>query len=424
MRILVFTETMGIGGTEKAACRWAAGLVRRGHTVAAAAFDDGPRSATLPAAGVAFQVCPRDAGAIATLLRTFQPDVIHAHMPGFPSTINLLFEAIPKLARRIPVVQTNIFGRLDNPSENPFVDFRLFICWSSCVQAAQRAFHPLNQSFFQRASVAVNPMDPDDGPPDSSIRAFRDELGVKPGEVVLGQLCRPDPVRWSELPVQAFRAAQQRLGNLRFLIREAPPAAVQSLQRTPDADRFIFLPVTSDPEELRLTTAALDIVLHYSKIGESFGYGVAEPMNLGRPAIVNHAPWLNLGQIELARHQECGFAVTSVADMAEAIVKLGADPDLRRRFGSLAQKHVRALTDPESSLDRLEMAFQCAVSGKSNPEALADVQRANEMASYLRKLRFGQSWRDSVALMPHYYRVRFHQWRQVLRRRIFAIHLL
>ncbi|MCX6896557.1 MAG: hypothetical protein NTZ16_13890, partial [Verrucomicrobia bacterium] len=238
MRILVFIETLGMGGMEKAACRWVVGLHRRNHAVLVVALTGGPRVQELLAAGVACQVVGGERTHIGNLLQSFRPEVIHAHMPGFPSPIDILFEVLTDLKLKTPVLQTNIFGRLDNPRENPFVNFRLFVSWSSCVQAAQRAFRPLDRAFFRRASVAVNPLDADDGPAAEENRDFRERLGVQPHEVLLGQLCRPDPIRWDDFPLQAFRQAQARLGNLKFLIREAPPEIAAGIRNSPDADRF------------------------------------------------------------------------------------------------------------------------------------------------------------------------------------------
>jgi SAM-dependent methyltransferase len=63
-----------------------------------------------------------------------------------------------------------------NPREAAWTDFRLFVSWTSCVQAARRSFCALDAAFFRRASVAVNPLDPDDGPPADQVAAFRQRL--------------------------------------------------------------------------------------------------------------------------------------------------------------------------------------------------------------------------------------------------------
>jgi hypothetical protein len=240
---------------------------------------------------------------------------------------------------------------------------------------------------------------------------------VKPSEVLLGQICRPDPLRWSDVPLRAFRQAQQTVGNLKFLIREPPPEVAQALKSSPDADRFVILPVTASPAELTLTEASLDIVLHYSHIGESFGYGIAEPMNLGKAAVVNFAPWHNLGPLELVRPGECGYPAPDLAGLTTGLVALASDTQLRRRMGEQARRHIRQLADAERSVSRLESALRCAAEGRDNPNLEEDLRLADETERYLARHKFGQTWRQQLALRPYYYRVRFNQWRKALRRR-------
>src|SRR6185436_19341522 len=99
--------------------------------------------------------------------------IIHAHAPGHPYIGDVLGEALSLLPTKIPVVQTNIFGRLENPKEDGWTDYRLFISWTSCVQAARRSFRRMDRSFFRRRSVAVYPVDPDCVSSASEVREFR-----------------------------------------------------------------------------------------------------------------------------------------------------------------------------------------------------------------------------------------------------------
>ena len=412
MKLVVFFNGLGIGGTEKAACHWARGLQARGHQVTVLALADGPRRTELESHGVPVKILPVGAAEIAGELIELAPDAIHAHVPGFSHPGDVLGEALKRLPSKIPVVQTNVFGRLDNPREDAWTDLRLFVSWTSCVQAARRSFQKLDENFFHHTSVAVNPLEADDGPPAERVADFRRGHGILPEEVVFGHLGRPDPIRWDRMPIDAFRRALRLNGRIKLLLREPPPALAAELRSGPDADRFLILPTTSDPEELRLTTAAMDGVLHYSKVGESFGYGIAEPMNLGKPAIVNSTPWQAQAQIELARHGECGFTASTPATMAEAIVKLASDPSLRQRLGRQAQHHIRTLADPQTSLLRLETMLRAAVEKRPNPRATDDLIKARDTARYLDAHQFGHSWGEQLTLRPFYYRVHFHEFRK------------
>jgi len=414
VKLLIFLDDLGLGGTEKAACRWAFGLQKRKHALLVLSLKDGPRRAELETRGIEVRVVNSSPDEIAATIKMFAPDAIHAHAPGFDHAGDILGSALQKLAK-IPVVQTNIFGRLENPKEDAWTDFRLFISWTSCVQAARRSFEKLDVSFFQNASVAVYPLDADDGPTFEETREFRRKHRVEPDEILFGRFSRPEPNKWTDLPIAAFRLAAKKNPRIKLLLREPPPAVTAALQAAPDRDRFIILRATADQAELRLTMGSLDAVLHTSSVGESFGYGIAEPMNYGKPVIANSTPWQDQAQIELVRHGECGFIASLPQSMARAILRLSSDTSLRHEMGQCAKRHIRTLADSEQSLNRLETALSCAINRQPNPFAKSDLAKAKETAAYLDAQQFGHTWRERLALQPFHYRVQFHQWRKMKR---------
>jgi glycosyltransferase involved in cell wall biosynthesis len=282
------------------------------------------------------------------------------------------------------------------------------------VQAARRSFRKLDENFFRRSSVAVYPLDPVELPSMAEIAAFRKHLGVAEDEVLFGRFSRPEPNKWTNLALDAFRLALQKNRKIKLLLREPPPLVTAELRASSDADRFVILPVTSDADELRLTMSALDVVLHTSSIGESFGYGIAEPMNLGKPVITHSVPWGDQAQIELVRPGEGGCVTSTPATMAAAILALANDAGLRARMGAKARNHIRALASPEISITRLETFLQAAIEKRGNPFAVEDLQRAKATAAYLDEHQFGHAWLEQIALRPLYYRVRFHEFRKCL----------
>jgi len=414
VNILVFMNGLGLGGTEKAACRWAWGLKERGHAVVVLSLEDGQRRTELEHHQIPIRVTGISVDKIVAILKEIRPDVIHAHAPGHPHEGDVLGEAL-KLLPKIPVVQTNIFGHLYHPPEDAWTDFRLFISWTSGVQAARRSFLPLDEGFFRRASVAVYPLDPLEPVPAETVRAFRKKLGVAEDEILFGRLGRPDLGKWSNLALDAFQIARRRNRNIKMLLREPPPEIATQLRASPEADRFIILPATLDAEELRLTLSAFDVVLHTAINGESYGYGIAEPMNLGKPVVTHSVPWQDQAQIELVRHGECGFITSTPSVMAGAMLCLAGDAALRQRMGQAAQRHIRTLSDPDTSVRRLESALKAVLENRDNPFMADDLARAKVTAGYLDAQQFGHSLGEQLALRSFYWRVRFHEFRRALR---------
>jgi glycosyltransferase involved in cell wall biosynthesis len=398
MKIVQFVNSLGLGGTIRASSVWSRYLRSKGHEIAVLYLNDGPGKRRFTEAGFV----PRhvkDEADIREQLSAFQPDVIHAHAPGFAHGGDVLGAALLGMPRRPPVVQTNIFGYLANPKETAWTDLRLFVSWTSCVQAARRHDLPLDAAFFAAASVVSCPLPRlEDGPDAARAQAFRGSLGFADDDVIFGKFSRPDPIKWSDLSIKGFRLAVRDNPKLKMLIREAPAAVLKTYPDLFARGQIVSLPMTSDPAELQMTMAGVDVVLHSSAIGESFGYGIAEPMQLGKPVIAHSIPWKDQAQIELVDHGKGGFLASTPQTTRDCILRLAGDADLRRKMGEHARERIQLIADAETSGARLEESLRAVVEGRPNPRAANDLVRALEAAAFLDRHEFGDNWRDTVVL--------------------------
>jgi hypothetical protein len=436
VRVTVFQNSLALGGTEKAASAWAQLLSKRSciSNVQIVALSDGPRRADLQRSGIQVRIVGGSGGETGLLEALGSCDVVHAHAPGFAHQGDSLGAALRKAGRKIPVVQTNVFGKLENPLEEEWTDFRLFISWTSCVQAAKRSKRKLNQDFFRRQSVAVYPVeDPFETEIQASLRreanAFREDLGITSANVLFGRFSRPEPNKWSPLLLRAFFDAHTRNNRIRLLLREPPAAIAQNLcengkavwggeSRPSEASPVIMLRATADPHSLRIGQMACDAVLHISSIGESFGYGIAEPMALGIPVITNSVPWHDQAQLELVRHEECGLVASSPRSLSRAILKLAQDEEFRVTSGERSRAHILNLANPEVSLASLMMAIRCAVDNVENPNVVTDLCSARRAATHLDRSQWGQTLGDRWSLRGQYVRIQCLCWQRQFRDRL------
>lgn len=455
MKVAMFVNSLSIGGTEKAACFWAGSLAKAGHEVIVVSLADGPRRTDLARSNIPLSIPdrPEDPASVAACIE--DADVIHAHAPGFPHQGDILGSSLRLLGRRIPVVQTNIFGKLQNPAEDQWTDFRLFISWTSCVQAARRSERELDPDFFRRQSVAVYPMDDPFSEQvvqngvvvtsgtskrkalESAAAEFRKRLDIPDDAVLFGRFSRPEPNKWTPLALKAFLAAWRQNPHLRLILREPPPAvadelcslnlaawpsaasAPESPEPSTSASTPIFLlRATADAVELSTTQMACDAILHTSSIGESFGYGLAEPMALGKSIIANSVPWHDQAQIELVRHGECGLIASSQRTMTEAILRLAGSHELRATWGRQSRDHILQLANPDVSYAKLETALRCAVERRDNPETEKDLRAASKAASNLDRNQWGYSLDESCYLRGLSAKINFLQWQRRLRDRV------
>ena len=192
MKILIFLNCLGLGGTEKAALLWAEGLKKRGHSIHLLSLLEGPRRQNFETLEIPVTIHSGEALALQKIIQSIQPDLIHTHCPGFPHSGDILGAALAGIAK-IPVIQTNVFGRLDNPRENQWTDYRLFVSRTSAIQAAL-AFNPsFPIDFFKNHSYCTNPLPSEPPLSKEVIQNFRQSIGVAQDEILWGRIARAEP---------------------------------------------------------------------------------------------------------------------------------------------------------------------------------------------------------------------------------------
>jgi len=409
MKVLHFLNSLSIGGTEKAARIWTSACIQHGDQVVVISLANGPRKDEFENAGASVRITGKDPARIRETLRELRPDIIHAHAPGYNHIGNVLGEALMGLSSSPPVLQTNVFGRLENPFENSWVKRRLFVSWTSAVQASRRSGRPLNKEFFAFNSVCCNPVEdpvpflyPTNGSSELKrpkiANEFRARLGIADSDILFGRFSRPDMHKWTQLPIAAFMAAAKINKSIRLLLREPPAEVARELASSPASSHIVILPATSDANELLASQLACDAILHCSMIGESFGYGIAEPMILSIPTIVNSTPWQDQAQLELVRHHESGLHASSTHSIRNAILSLSESAERRRRYGTSARSRILELASVSQSVSRLRCHYEETVAGTRNSFCADDLSKATETAAYLERHQYGHSLEEKWML--------------------------
>lgn len=401
MRIAVWAGN-SIGGTEKAATLWAAGLARRGHHIDFMG-PPGSRAAVLHQAGIPALDIALDRDALRTYLQQARPDIVHQHVPGY-SIANPLYEIWPELGSRAPhLVETNVFGHFTDPEAPKWVKFRMFISLSCAAKAFTRARKRLDAAALRYCTVVCYPLESQAVGLDAPTRAeFRRSLGVAEGEVLtlrIGQRAVPGQPgnKWKRWECQAFARAKPRAPALRMLIMEPPKDIWQEIDRGQYGPGIIVRENTNDFEWLQKLYSSADCMVHASSYGESFGYTIAEAMMAGLPVIVRTTPWGDNAQVELVKNRETGFVCASVDEMSRRLVDLANDGEMRQRLGEAGRKYIRSKADLESELDVLEDVLHHVFEGRSG---VALDSRGRELLVFASQFR-SLEWRVSESPFRH-----------------------
>jgi len=379
MKIAVWSGS-GIGGTEKAATLYAAGLARRGHAVDFLG-PRGPRTLSLEQHGVAVLGIAQDARQLLEYLRTRRPDVVHQHVPGYAMP-NPLYEVWPELPPPKPaLIETNVFGRVEDRTGEQLVQFRLFISKASAAQAFRRQGRVMTPESLRCQSVVYYPVEPATDPDPAARAALRQALDIGEHEVLAIRVGQKSPVKWRTWECQAHALARRRMPGLRLLLMEPP----DEIQRAVEQGRFgpgiLVRPATSDFAWLQTLYQAADVMIHASDFGESFGYTLAEAMAAGLPVIVRTTPWGDNAQVELVENGVIGCVCASVPEMARRLAELAGDAPRRAAWGQAGRARILRLACPETEVTVLEAVLHQVCGGQPGP--LLD-QRATDLLAFAR----------------------------------------
>jgi len=189
------------------------------------------------------------------------------------------------------------------------------------------------------------------------VGAVRRELGLAPGDLLVGQVSVRDWKGWREL-MEAFSRVADAHPRARLLLVGCEPEAerdkvVTAARELGLAGRLLTLPYRSDMPQV---LGACDIVADASWAGTGITGTIREAMAMERAVVATDCA----GNRELVLDGEVGFLVPQkdVSALASALNHLLADPGLRERFGRAARTRVLKAFSTKVRLDRLEELYR------------------------------------------------------------------
>jgi glycosyltransferase involved in cell wall biosynthesis len=409
IRFLTAVSTLTRGGTERVAMNYALGYRRAGYPSAVLAYNGGgPRRARLEDEGVlVIEGGPDEASTQRALKEAgaWNPDIIHLHRPGEadPSSGAVLKALIHP---RLRVFETNIFSRSDESEDRALIDLHLHLsrwCLWKWTQAT-RGLQPRSPGIVVPNSVdcdAFSPVCPD------VRRSIRRAFELPEDALVYGRVGQPMDGKWSPMLIRAFETVAKDLPNAWLALCGMPDRLRAMVGDLPAAirARVLDLPITDSDTELRRYYGLMDIFVHSSEKGESFGLVLCEAMLSGLPVITVSTPLRDNSQIEVVKHNRTGIVVQTLPQMIQAMLRLRNDSafyaSARREGPGWVQSNYDIAIVTQRLLAVAPVAL-AATSGEDLIRRLADVPGTIEPVSaglyrdLLDSAGIKQSWRDGL----------------------------
>ena len=352
-RLLVVTESLGVGGTESHLIRTLPRLAASGWSVATFCLSErGERAEQIEAAGVEVAAPPRlatrkgsflrypthvalAANTLYRLMRRWSPQIAHFYLPA-----PYLIGANVAIAARVPIKIMSRRSLSDYQRNWPL------------VSRLERRLHPKMDAVVGNARAVVNQL-VEEGVPEAKVRLIYNGIDGSP---VLP--CRNETRQALGLDNNTFvgvvvanlihyKGHQELISSLSFVER-ALPSSWRIIVAGRDQDmrselealakalgvshRVCFLGQRSDIPNL---LSAADFGLLTSR-EEGFSNVILEGMAAGLAMIVTDVG----GNAEAVIHGETGLVVPprDPRAISDAIITLAHDPEKRRRFGAAGRK--------------------------------------------------------------------------------------
>ncbi|MFV0421144.1 glycosyltransferase family 4 protein [Oleidesulfovibrio sp.] len=311
----------------------------KGFKPAVWSMHDGERGDILRQNGIPVYIGPD----ISLAAAAHRPAIIHVHRAGWPEPD--LMRPVQAIRKRsgtgkpapfLPiVVETNVFGRLDDSPSGREVDSTLFVS-SFCAARYQHLYSiPVTTP---RRMVLYNPVDTDFLEQHTTTPEQRDF-----SRPVIGRLSRADSGKWSPLALSFLPALVKKFPHLEYRVVGGIAEARNFVAKHRLQNNVRFLPPLRTENELAEFLDGLSILAHANDTGESFGLAIAEAMSCGLPVITHQChDWRDNAQTELVDQNITGLIADSADEYAAAVHYLLSHPEEARRMGIAGRNKARA----------------------------------------------------------------------------------
>lgn len=288
------------------------------------------------------------------------PDLIHYHGSGLDKVYIEQLSSIDD----VPFVVTDNFGWPNRSRLNRLADRWYFVSDMARWRYFQLLSVPRTTAKQRKYQRMYNPLSSIDTNSESSP-SFTHQFGISPEVPVIGQISRPGgSMKWSSMSTNALIRAAKVVENAVILSVNPPDNIKQQFNRSDISQRVKYI-THIDLHHIHTFYDSIDVMAHTSRIGESFGYVIAESLIRGTPVVVNSTPMRDNAQIELVDNGKNGFVANSIKSFAKAVVQLLRDDNKRATFGDAAIRKAQRCYSPKQISKSYEQQYQQVVSENS-----------------------------------------------------------
>lgn len=362
LRILQINSGMGWSGSHHHEYLLSCGLAERGHEVTLACNTGSALEEKAKAAGLTvYPIQMRgqwDLGAILALRNLLKKERFHVINTHKPLAHTLILLA--SVGLDIPIIATrHVSFRL---RRHPLRRLKWVWAVTGWIAASEAVKQSLIASGIPKERITVIYAGVDLERFHSRVQGdrIRTEFHIEPEALVVGQVGDLRPWKGYADFIRAARLILDEMPMTRFLAVGRKGEEYRSLQKLAGAlgisESIYFTGFRSDIEECY---AAMNVCVSASTAGEAAPYALKEPLAMGIPVVATRAG----GSHEVVIDGETGIQVPPCDPkaLAEAILRLLKDPDLRKGLGQNGRQSIEKRFSINEVITQTEVVYQEAV---------------------------------------------------------------
>lgn len=301
-------------------------------------------------------------------LRTFRPQIVHTH-----SSKAGILGRLAAHQLGLPAVHT-IHGASFHFGQSPLSQMayrsseKLAARWCrhfiSVCDAMSRQYVAAGIAPAERFTTIYSGMDVDQFlTPRKSPAQVREQLGIGPQQLVIGKVARLFSLKGHEYLIEAAPEVVRRVPHVRFLfvgdgiLRDHFQSRIAELGLTA---HFVFVGLVP-PDDVADYLHAMDIVAHTS-VWEGLARVLPQALLAQKPVV----SFAIDGSPEVCRDDETGILVPprDTAQLAEALIRLANDADMRQRLGVNGRKLCTDQFRHQTMTSRIREVYQNVLDNK------------------------------------------------------------
>ena len=359
MKILFLANHLNVGGISSYLFTLASGLKQKGHQVYLASSGGELEDKFIQAGITLFKAPLATKNEISPkiflsflklkkIVRELDIDLIHSHS----RTTQVLGERLARALGKAHIFTCHGFF-------NPRLLRRIFGCWGQKVIAiSQQVKEHLIVDFKldkNKITVIHNGIDTKNFGDFSARVKIRQELGLLPADFLVGIIARLSDVKGHSYLIRAMQEVIKNFPNTKLLIigqGKTKDALTQEAQDLGLKSSIIFIPEAKNTKDW---LAAMDVFVMPS-LQEGLGLALMEAMAQGL-AVVGSC----VGGIKTLILDKVNGLLVAPADataLAQAMVTLLSDAQLRRVLGAKGREFIMANFSKEEMVDKTEIVYQ------------------------------------------------------------------